>query len=389
MNKEERKALISFLSIYILSSTFFMAIIAFMYFEREVVMLEDHCSMNMSQAAWQVKSDILKSYMDKKPYKFKATNKDLNYAILRDDESQLYSDLKYTLDIDLNKKAHHGKDRSLHVLKINDKSIDLKYIIIEDINGIDSISQLKFKVIFLFMTGFIIMTFFGFILSNILVKPVKQKAEKLNRFVKDSSHELNTPITALMMIISSLKNRYDIEEKTINQITASTKNIKQTYDKLLFNINGDIVKRFDEVFDLKEIIDENILFFDEIAKSKNIRLTSVIEPCEVCMDQYSAKMVVNNLISNAIKYTKKNKSVYIELKDSILIVKDEGIGIDKKMQKTIFTRYKRATQEEGGFGIGLDIVSSVCKDYSIDIKLESQIKKGSTFTLDFSQIKCK
>jgi two-component system OmpR family sensor kinase len=388
MNKEEKKALISFLSIYILSSTFFMAVIAFMYFEREVVMLEDHCNMNMSQAAWEVKSDILKSYMDKKTYKFKATNKELNYAILRDDESALYSNLKYSLDINLSKKAHHGVDRSLHILEIDDKNIDLKYIIIEDTNGFDLITTLKFKVIFLFMTGFIIMSFFGFILSNILVKPVKQKAEKLNRFVKDSSHELNTPITALMMIISSLKNKYNIEEKTINQITASTKNIKQTYDKLLFNINGDIVQRFDEEFDLKEIIEENILFFDEIAKSKNIELSSSIESCQICMDKYSAKMVVNNLISNAIKYTKKNKKVYVELKDSKLRVKDEGIGIDKKMQKTIFTRYKRATNEEGGFGIGLDIVSSVCKDYEIDISLESQAKKGTSFTLNFSKVKC-
>lgn len=324
--------------------------------------------------------------MDKKPYIFKSKDKELHYAILKDDRSNFYSNIDALDSIDLEQKAHHSKDRTLHVLKIKDKSIDLRYIIVEDTTSIDAVTQLKYKIASGFIIALLVMGFIGYLLSKVLMKPIKEKSEKLNRFVKDSSHELNTPITALMMIITNLKKRYDIEEKTMLQITASTKNIKQTYDKLLFGINGDIVKRHDEVFDLKEVIEENILFFDEIAKSKNINLSSNIQRCEICMDKYSATMVVNNLISNAIKYTKKRKSVSIDLVDSILSVKDEGIGIDKEMQDTIFKRYKRATNEEGGFGIGLDIVSSVCKEYKIDIKLHSEEKKGSSFVLDFTQI---
>ncbi len=340
--------------------------------------------MSMSKAAWQIKADILQSYMNKKPYKFKAKNKDLRYAILREDKSEFFSNLKYKDNIDLEKKAYHGKDKSLHILKLN---IDLKYVIVEDTSSIDVITKLKYKIIVFLLIGLFLMSFFGYILSKILLKPVKEKAERLNRFVKDSSHELNTPITALMMIIPSLKKRYNIEEKTLNQISASAKYIKQTYDKLLFNISGDIVHRYDEEFDLKEIIEENVLFFDEIAKSKDINLISNIQSCKVFMDRYSASMVINNLLSNAIKYTKKRKNIYLELTDCKLIVKDEGIGISKDMQDSIFTRYKRVTNEEGGFGIGLDIVSSVCKDYNISIFLESKEKKGSSFILDFNKTK--
>jgi len=388
MNKEEKKALLNFLSIYILSSTLFISIIAFMYFDRELVVLEDHCSMRMSKAALEIKSDILESYMNKTSYIFESLDKELNYTILKDDKSKFYSNMKNLETVNLEKKAYHSKNRSLHILKIKDKNIDLRYIIIEDTSGLDAITVLTYQIGIAFIIALTVMSFIGYLLSRVLIKPIKEKSDKLNRFVKDSSHELNTPITALMMIITNIKKRYDIEEKTMLQITASTKNIKQTYDKLLFGINGDIVKRHDEVFDLKNVIDENILFFDEIAKSKNIVLSSNIQRCEVCMDKYSATMVVNNLISNAIKYTKKRKNVSVDLIDSILTVKDEGIGINKNMQNSIFKRYKRATNEEGGFGIGLDIVSSVCQEYDIDITLHSQEKKGSSFILDFSEIKC-
>ncbi len=387
MNKEEKKALFSFLSIYIMSSVFFMAIISYMYFDRESTMLEDHCSMSMSEAAMSIKSDILQTYMNHEKYTFKANNKDLNYAILKDDQSVFYTNLEMGIPSNLNQKAHHGSDRSLHVLELDDKKIDLRYIIIEDLTGIDMLSQLKYKIYALFAIGIVIMGTIGYILSRILVKPVKEKSNQLNRFVKDSSHELNTPITALMMIVTNIKKKYDIEDKTINQMVASTKYIKQTYDKLLFNVNGDIVEVYDEVFDLKSVIDENVLFVDEIAKSKDITLKCDIDSLQIKMDKHSANMVVNNLISNAIKYTKRRKSIYIELKDSKLLVKDEGIGISKAKQASIFARYKRVTSEEGGFGIGLDIVSSVCKKYNIGISLESEEKVGSSFTLDFS--KCK
>lgn len=386
MNHEEKKSLVNFLSVYLLSSIFFMSIIAYMYFEREMTMLKDHCSMSMSEAAMSVKSDILQSYMNQEPYKFQGNNKELQYAILKDDKSVFYSNLQKGLNLDFSKKAYHGKDRSVHITKLDEEKIDLKYIIIEDTLSTDLATKLVYKIIIIFLIGLIIMASVGYVLSKILLKPVKQKAEQLNRFVKDGSHELNTPITALLMITSNLSKKYDIEEKTMNQIIASTKYIKQTYDKLLFNINGDIVKKYDEKFDLKEIVQENILFVDEIAKSKSITLNCKLESCEVYMDKHSASMVVNNLISNAIKYTKKRKNIYITLQDCKLSIKDEGIGIREDKQKEIFKRYNRATTQEGGFGIGLDIVSSVCEKYNININLESSKNSGSTFTLDFKNI---
>jgi len=389
MNKEEKKALISFLSIYVISSTIFMAIIAFMYFDKEVKMEKMNYQMNLSQAALEIKADILETYMKHKKYTFKAKSDKHQYAIIKDTKEFFYSNLKYPEAINLEKKENYDDTKNQYIIKIDDENVDLKYIVVEDTNWNNQVTKMQYVIVSSLLFGLLVMLVLGYVLSKILLKPVRQKSEQLNRFVKDSSHELNTPITALMMIIPSLKKEYDIKEKTINQLGASVKNIKQTYDKLLFNINGDIIVRYDEDFDLKDIVDENILFFDEIAKSKDIKLNSTIKPCSIYMDKYSANMIVNNLLSNAIKYTRKRKSIDVTLDNFILNIKDDGIGMSQSVQETIFVRYKRGTKEEGGFGIGLDIVSSVCKDYNISIKLNSKENEGSTFTLDFNNVRYK
>jgi len=389
MNKEEKRALWSFLSIYVISSTLFMAIIAYMYFEKEVKMVKMNYKMNLSQAALEIKADILETYMKHKEYTFKAKSDKHRYAVIKENSDFFYNNLKFPNEIDLKQQDSFGSKKNTHIEKIDDKSIDLRYIVVEDTSWNSTVNNMKYVIYSALLVGFIIMCFFGYILSTILLKPVRQKSEQLNRFVKDSSHELNTPITALMMLVPSLKKKYDIDAKTINQVSASVKNIKQTYDKLLFNINGDIIVRYDESFDLKEVVDENILFFDEIAKSKSIKLSSSIQSNIIFMDKYSANMIVNNLLSNAIKYTRKRKNIHVSLENFILCVKDEGIGMSKDVQETIFVRYKRGTKEEGGFGIGLDIVSSVCKDYHISISLESKQNSGSAFTLDFKNVENK
>jgi len=389
MNKEEKRALWNFLSIYVISSTIFMSIIAYMYFDKEVKMVKMNYKMNLSQAALEIKADILETYMKHEEYTFKAKSDKHRYAIIKENKDFFYSDLIYPDEINMEQVDTFGSKKNQHIEKIDDKSIDLRYIVVEDTSWNDTVNKMKYVILSALLGGFLIMCFFGYILSKILLKPVHQKSEQLNRFVKDSSHELNTPITALMMIIPSLKRKYDIDEKTINQVSASVKNIKQTYDKLLFNINGDIIVRYDELFDLKEVVDENILFFDEIAKSKSIHLSSSVSSTKIYMDRYSANMIVNNLLSNAIKYTRKRKNIHVGLDNFVLSVQDEGIGMSKSVQETIFVRYKRGTKEEGGFGIGLDIVSSVCKDYQIDISLDSKEQEGSEFRLDFKNVEHK
>ena len=139
-------------------------------------------------------------------------------------------------------------------------------------------------------------------------------------------------------------------------------------------------------FDLKELLNQSIDFFIDIATLKNINIYQNLNSCVVKMDRTKAQRLVNNLISNAIKYSKKDSKINIELINCKLMVEDFGIGIKEEELKEIFVRYKRGENSEGGFGIGLDIVKSVCQEYGLILNLESKEKVGTKFFVDFSNI---
>ena len=75
--------------------------------------------------------------------------------------------------------------------------------------------------------------------------------------------------------------------------------------------------------------------------------------------------------------------IEVILEENILIIKDSGIGINKDKIKDIYKRYYRATEQSGGFGLGLNIVNMICKRYHIKIDVESIEKEGTTFKLTF------
>ena len=77
--------------------------------------------------------------------------------------------------------------------------------------------------------------------------------------------------------------------------------------------------------------------------------------------------------------------IEITLTKNHLTIKDNGIGIDEKKLRDIFNRFYRATSTQGGFGIGLSIVNTICRNYNIKIDVTSKIKKGTTFKLTFKE----
>ena len=104
------------------------------------------------------------------------------------------------------------------------------------------------------------------------------------------------------------------------------------------------------------------------------------------MDKTKTQKLVNNLISNAIKYSYKDSIIEVILKDNILYVRDFGRGISKDEEKNIFKRYKRGNNNEGGFGIGLDIVKRICNEYNLLLDLKSKVGEETIFSIDFTSI---
>ena len=382
MNSEERKALVSFLVIYIVSAMILVSIIGMLYYNKEIVSIDDTCSIEMSNKAMSVEKELMQAQMQHKKYVFNANSKTLSVGLFDKNGNIIHSNLD-SKKIYLSKKAYKNNTHEYHIDKLENPVLDVSYIVVEGSEG----AKQKFRLIVLIglvvLASIIFIGFTGYFLSRLLIAPIKDRIDKLNCFIKDSAHDINTPVSALMMSVSSLKTKQDIDKRVVNHISISAKLISQIYNSLSFIAFNDKDEVMNEEFDLSMLVKESVKFFDEIAGSRSNTILCELEPTIVNMDRSRMQKVINNLISNALKYSYPKTEIKIKLKQRVFSIEDQGIGIAKNDQKAIFDRYERKSQDTGGFGIGLDIVKTVCHSYNIDIKIESKLKEGTTFYLKF------
>lgn len=265
-----------------------------------------------------------------------------------------------------------------------DKSehLGVRYIVLKENHLAETLNALRIKIIGYLILSFVLMGVVGYFLGRLFLRPVREQIESLDRFISDTTHELNTPISAILMTIQSLKG---VESKKMQRLEASAKRLSTMYNTLTYRLEGNI--EAPEIICLAEVIDERVSYVKELIDSKRLHIDLQLEATEILMPQVSAHRLIDNLISNAIKYSDVGDSISITLKDNVLRVKDTGIGIDEEVQKDIFKRYQRANDERGGFGIGLSIVFAVCRKYKVKLELHSIKGEGSTFKLTFPKVK--
>jgi two-component system OmpR family sensor kinase len=232
--------------------------------------------------------------------------------------------------------------------------------------------------------SFILMGVVGYFLGRLFLAPVHEKIESLDKFIDDTTHELNTPITAILMTIESLKG---CDAKKLKRLEVSAKRLSLMYDSLTYRLRDKNKESTNETFELSQLLKERLDYFKELIDAKKLTVQLHLDELMLSMDNDSAIRLIDNLFSNAIKYNDPGGSITLSTEGDKLIVADDGIGIDPSVQKEIFKRYRRADKDRGGFGIGLDIVLSVCKQYDIGIDVESERGKGSRFTLNFRRVK--
>ena len=260
--------------------------------------------------------------------------------------------------------------------------LGVHYIVLKENELVETFRQLRMKIISYLLFSFLLMGVVGYFLGRLFLRPVREQIESLDQFISDTTHELNTPISAILMTIQSLKG---VDEKKMKRLEASAKRLNVMYSSLTYRLEGKEEKV--ELFNIAAIIAERIGYMKELMESKQLEVQLSLVPTEVKMSRASAERLVDNLLSNAVKYSDVGDSITVTLMNRVLKVTDTGIGIEKSQQEDIFKRYKRANSERGGFGIGLDIVLSICRQYGIKLDLESQKGEGSTFILTFPSSK--
>ena len=386
MNNDEKKALRNFLFIYVTSTIFLVSVILYIYYENELKMAQDSCTMELQNASMQIKAEILDKYMKKKDFiPEKLSKENIKYALLDKDKKVIFSYLDERFEIDYSKNIYENSNYKYFITTLNEENIPIKYIVIESCQVVNDKNSIRILILIKLIVSSIFIACVGYLLSKILLNPARKRVDSMDKFIKDSAHELNTPISVLMTSVSMLKNGKN-PEKMMKYILSSSKQISQIYNDIHFSAFNEINEDVFEEFDLKDLISESVDYFNDISITKNIQINSNLFSCCIKMDRTKTQKLVNNLISNAIKYSYKDSIIEVTLKDNILSVKDFGRGISEEEQKEIFKRYKRGNNNEGGFGIGLDIVKRICNEYNLILNLKSQINKETIFSIDFSSI---
>jgi len=386
----ERKSLFSFLAVYLISVFILLAIIGYLFFENNRTSMQNAMKFEMMYQARMLSSSIVMRAMknDRQGVMDTASRdaflKKLKHCRFQagyydKDKKAIYTELD---DFEVINKDFFIKDKSCYTVT-EDKSnhLGVHYIVLKENNLSKILQQMRIKIIGYLVFSFILMGIVGYFLGRLFLRPVREQIESLDNFISDTTHELNTPISAILMTIQSLKG---VEPKKLKRLEASAKRLSVMYSSLTYRLEGN--EEPSELLYFASIVEERVEYVKELINSKHLHITLDLEPTQVFLPKTSSYRLIDNLLSNAIKYSDVGDSIFITLKENVLKVRDTGIGIDQKVQADIFNRYQRANEERGGFGIGLNIVLSICKQYKIKLDLESKKGEGSTFILTFPKV---
>lgn len=296
-------------------------------------------------------------------------------------QKPIYSEMPETLRFD--KEFYTSSTHCYSVVKYPSKKLGIGYIVLREDELKTNLYDLRWRIIYYQVGLFLFMSVVGYFLSKLFLKPVRDKIEALDRFIEDTTHELNTPVSAILMTVQSLEG---VEPKKLNRLRASAQRLSTMYDTLSYSLSQETELSEKDSFDMATLLKERIETMRPLAESKYLHLSDMLEPCTIMANKENIRRVVDNILSNAIKYSNPDGKISISLRDNSVEICDEGIGISRSDQEDIFKRYRRFNKERGGFGIGLSIVMDICLENRIEVTIDSVQGKGSCFGLDLSAL---
>lgn len=235
---------------------------------------------------------------------------------------------------------------------------------------------------------------FDFIMENINVMAAElQKSEILKKdFISNVSHEIKTPLSVIQSYASLLAGEsLDAEEKQrcIKALSQASRRLNDLVSNILKmnKLENQKIKPELSLFSLNDQLAEIIIGYEEIIEERQLSLECELEEVSVRSCPSHLEIVWNNLISNAIKFTEQGGKISVTLtrqgKNAVVSVSDTGCGIDSETGKRIFDRFYQGdtSRKSQGNGLGLALVKKVIDLLGGEISVQSELGKGSTFTI--------
>ena len=379
LTKSETRTLLGFSLLYSFLVLVILCVMFFLYyqFQKDLMLQEKRqilqtYSNSLISNLKELHINIDKDNVYPRDEKYKS-------AIYDSDKKKIFSTLQsQTVKLD---DVIYLKNDKIHFIKEPESYyLGSKYVIVEIPDDHIWFENIKYKMIIGFLLAFLFMIFVGYFISKLFLKPMRDALHLLDRFIKDTTHELNTPVTAIITNIETIDKSL-LDDKTlrkINRIEIGAKTISNIYEDLTFvTLNNQIISN-NENINLSNILRQRVDFFLSIANMKKIRFeTNIKDNVFIFCDIKKISKLIDNLLSNAIKYNKNSGFIKVVLAKDSMIIEDSGKGMSSENLENLFDRYQRFDKSVGGFGIGLNIVSLIAKEYDFKIDVTSQLGVGT------------
>jgi len=297
-----------------------------------------------------------------------------------------YKALFSTLDFEPNSfiDGFHKKEQHYYYIYTLPKGyyFGANYLLISTVHTANKIYYFAASVLLAIVLALFI---FSFLLLRNFSKPFEKLNTQLDNFIKDSMHEINTPLSIINLNADLFADKFG-ENKYLNRMKSASKTLATIYNDMDYLVKQGRVEHKSKEINLSEFIQNRVDYFQEVANLKEIELqTNIEEDIIYTFSKTKLQRIVDNTISNAIKYSHYQNDVDITLyiQEGIItfMVKDYGVGIEN-IDK-IFSRYYRENEAKGGFGIGLNIVKQIIDEEGIHLDVSSTLNEGTLFKYTF------
>lgn len=384
MLHSEKRSLIRFLILYLGSTFILFSIASWLYYISSKHHLLDQQRESIKYEAEHIKSQLRILHKSNDTKLIYPNKKDIQSAIYNVDKEYIFGTFQTKQSLDINKYGN----RLYHSMKVEPYYLGAAYLLLAKDIDFAPIKVLQ-KNIFLFMLGAgLFFTMLGYFLGKLFVAPMRDAMEKMNHFIQDTTHELNTPISTILTNIEMIETFGKHEENgtELKRIEIASKTLSRIYDDLTYiNLNHKYHRQIVTI-NMSRLLKERMVYFSAMAEAKGLEVSVITDPNVLLqIDKNDAMRLLDNLISNAIKYNRSKGILDVRLTEDDFSVKDTGIGIRSKDLSTITQRFKRANKSEGGFGIGLDIVNQVVSSYGFVLEINSKEGEGTEVSIKWKK----
>ncbi len=381
MLKSERRSLIRFLAIY-LSSTFLLFLGgSWVFYIAAKYHLIQQQKESIKYETSHIKSKLRELHSSSADKLIYPTGKIFKSAIYDLDKKYIFGDLKGDI-----KSITNDEKNLCYLEKVEPYYLGSAYLLVCKKMDFEPIFELQRNILLFLLGAGVFFTILGYFLGRLFIAPMRESIQKMNRFIQDATHELNTPISTILTNIEMIETFGELQNcnKELKRIEIASKTLSRIYGDLVYlNLNH---KYHQEIvhLDISKLIKERLDYFWAMIEAKELNLKSEIKDNVILrIDRNDAIRLIDNLLSNAIKYNKTGGLLHVKLKENFLMIKDSGIGIKRSELKNILHRFKRANESEGGFGIGLDIVNQIVRNYNLSLEIDSKENEGTKVVISW------